>query len=56
VYLLMPSGIALLLMQSLSELIKRIAFLSGLIPDPLSHIPAESAAAPATPADSPEAN
>ena len=33
----MPSGIALLLLQSVSELIKRIAFLSGLIPDPLAH-------------------
>ena len=54
VYLLIPSGMALLLMQSASELIKRIAFLRGLIPDPLSHIPAESAAV-ATPADSPEA-
>ncbi len=55
VYLLMPSGLALLLVQSISELIKRIAFLRGLIPDPLSHIPAESAAV-ATPADTPEAS
>ncbi len=54
VYLLMPSGLALLLMQSVSELIKRIAFLRGLIPDPLSHVPAESATA-APSADSPEA-
>ncbi len=37
VYLLIPSGMALLLLQSASELIKRIAFLLGLIPDPLSH-------------------
>jgi hypothetical protein len=44
------------LLQSVSELIKRIAFLRGLIPDPLSHIPAESAATAAPPADSPEAS
>jgi TRAP-type mannitol/chloroaromatic compound transport system permease small subunit len=37
VYLLLPVGIALLLMQSISELIKRIAFLRGWIPDPLAH-------------------
>jgi TRAP-type mannitol/chloroaromatic compound transport system permease small subunit len=34
VYLLMPVGFALLLLQGISELIKRIAFLQGLIPDP----------------------
>jgi TRAP-type mannitol/chloroaromatic compound transport system permease small subunit len=34
VYLLMPTGFALLLLQGLSEFIKRIAFLRGLIPDP----------------------
>jgi TRAP-type mannitol/chloroaromatic compound transport system permease small subunit len=34
VYLLMPVGFALLLLQAVSELIKRIAFLRGLIPDP----------------------
>ena len=32
---MIPIGFALLLMQSVSELIKRIAFLRGLIPDPL---------------------
>ena len=32
--LLVPVGFALLLVQGLSELIKRIAFLQGLIPDP----------------------
>lgn len=37
VYLLLPAGISLLLMQSASELIKRIAFLRGLAPDPLAH-------------------
>lgn len=55
VYLLIPSGLALLLMQSVSELIKRIAFLRGLIPDPLSHIPAENNAPAVPPADNPEA-
>jgi TRAP-type mannitol/chloroaromatic compound transport system permease small subunit len=35
VYLLIPLGMALLLIQGLSELIKRFAFLRGLIPDPL---------------------
>jgi len=34
VYILMPIGFSLLLLQGLSELIKRIAFLRGLIPDP----------------------
>jgi TRAP-type mannitol/chloroaromatic compound transport system permease small subunit len=34
VYLMMPLGFALLLLQGLSELVKRIAFLQGLIPDP----------------------
>ena len=37
VYLLIPVGMALLLMQAVSELIKRFAFLRGLIPDPLAH-------------------
>lgn len=36
VFLLMPLGFSLLLLQSLSELIKRIAFLRGLIPEPIS--------------------
>ena len=34
VYLMMPIGFALLLLQGWSELIKRIAFLKGLIADP----------------------
>ncbi len=34
-YLAIPLGFALLLLQGISELIKRIAFLRGLIPDPL---------------------
>jgi TRAP-type mannitol/chloroaromatic compound transport system permease small subunit len=33
--LMVPIGFALLIIQALSELIKRIAFLRGLIPDPL---------------------
>jgi TRAP-type mannitol/chloroaromatic compound transport system permease small subunit len=33
--LMVPIGFALLIMQSVSELIKRIAFLRGRIPDPL---------------------
>ncbi|MES2940641.1 MAG: TRAP transporter small permease subunit [Pseudomonadota bacterium] len=34
VYLMMPLGFALLLLQAVSELIKRVAFLRGLIEDP----------------------
>ena len=34
VYLMMPLGFGLLMLQGLSELIKRIAFLKGLIDDP----------------------
>lgn len=37
VYLLIPAGFALLALQSLSELIKRIAFLTGNGPDVLAH-------------------
>ncbi|PKN68665.1 MAG: C4-dicarboxylate ABC transporter substrate-binding protein [Deltaproteobacteria bacterium HGW-Deltaproteobacteria-12] len=37
VFLLLPLGLALLLLQSASELIKRIAFLRGLISDPLAN-------------------
>ncbi len=36
-YILVPLGFGLLLLQSASELVKRIAFLRGLIPDPLAH-------------------
>lgn len=38
VYLMMPLGFALLLLQGLSELVKRIAFLMGLIDDPMVKI------------------
>ena len=37
VFLLIPLGMALLLAQAISELIKRVAFLKGLIADPLAH-------------------
>jgi TRAP-type mannitol/chloroaromatic compound transport system permease small subunit len=34
VYMLLPAGFALLALQGISELIKRVAFLKGLAPDP----------------------
>lgn len=43
VYLMMPLGFVLLLLQGCSELIKRIAFLRGLIPDPTLKVQAKSA-------------
>lgn len=43
VYLMMPIGFVLLLLQGLSELVKRIAFLQGLIPDPTVKVQAKSA-------------
>lgn len=43
VYLMMPLGFALLLLQGWSELIKRVAFLRGLIPDPTLKVHAKSA-------------
>jgi TRAP-type mannitol/chloroaromatic compound transport system permease small subunit len=43
VYALMPAGFALLLLQGLSELVKRIAFLRGLIPDPTEKVQVRSA-------------
>jgi TRAP-type mannitol/chloroaromatic compound transport system permease small subunit len=46
VYLLMPLGLSLLLLQSVSELIKRVAFLRRLIPDPLAHPHAEESDLP----------
>lgn len=36
-YALIPAGMVLLLLQGVSELIKRFAFLRGAIPDPLAH-------------------
>ncbi len=41
-YLLIPVGFALLLLQGISELIKRLAFLNGQGPDALSHEEAQS--------------
>lgn len=52
-YLLLPVGMALLLLQSASELIKRFAFLRGLIPDPLAHGQEEKASPEETQADNP---
>jgi TRAP-type mannitol/chloroaromatic compound transport system permease small subunit len=43
VYLMMPLGFALLLLQGWSELVKRIAFLKGLIEDPTIKKVAKSA-------------
>jgi TRAP-type mannitol/chloroaromatic compound transport system permease small subunit len=37
VYLFIPLGFAVLLLQSMSELIKRVAFLKGVGPDVLAH-------------------
>ena len=42
VYLMMPLGFGLLLLQGLSELVKRIAFLQGLIPDPTLKVVAKT--------------
>jgi TRAP-type mannitol/chloroaromatic compound transport system permease small subunit len=53
VYLLLPVGLALLLLQSVSELIKRISFLRGLIPDPLAHVHADDDSPAATKAGNP---
>lgn len=43
VYALLPLGLVLLGIQALSELIKRVAFLQGLIPDPTQKQQAKSA-------------
>ncbi len=37
IYLIVPVGLGLLLLQSLSELIKRAAFLRGRLADPIGH-------------------
>ena len=37
IYLIVPLGLGLLLLQSLSELIKRAAFLRGRLADPIGH-------------------
>jgi len=51
VYFLLPLGMILLLLQSASELIKRFAFLRGLISDPLAHVKEENASPEETQAD-----
>jgi TRAP-type mannitol/chloroaromatic compound transport system permease small subunit len=43
VYLMIPIGFGLLFLQGLSELVKRIAFLRGLIPDPTVKVVAKTA-------------
>ncbi len=43
VFALLPAGIALLGLQGISELIKRVAFLMGLVPDPTRKHQAKSA-------------
>jgi TRAP-type mannitol/chloroaromatic compound transport system permease small subunit len=43
VYLMIPLGFSLLLLQGFSELIKRVAFLRGLIPDPTVKLVAKTA-------------
>ncbi len=43
VYALLPTGLLLLGLQGISELIKRVAFLKGLIPDPTRKHQAKSA-------------
>jgi TRAP-type mannitol/chloroaromatic compound transport system permease small subunit len=43
VYILIPVGFTLLLLQGMSELIKRLAFLQGLIADPTVKVSAKSA-------------
>ena len=43
VYLMMPLGFGLLLLQAISELIKRLAFLQGLIDDPTKKAVARTA-------------
>jgi TRAP-type mannitol/chloroaromatic compound transport system permease small subunit len=49
---LVPLGMVLLLAQGASELVKRFAYLKGLIPDPLAHAETpESQAIVATPAE-----
>jgi TRAP-type mannitol/chloroaromatic compound transport system permease small subunit len=54
VYLLVPLGMALLLLQGASELIKRFAFLRGQVPDRINHTPAQKDSPAATQAaDSP---
>ena len=43
VFALLPAGFALLGLQGLSELIKRVAYLQGLVPDPTQKLQGKSA-------------
>ena len=49
VYLLLPAGVLLLMVQGFSEIVKRVAFLRGLIPDPLAHKTADGKSAEPSP-------
>jgi len=51
VYFLLPLGMILLLLQSASELIKRFAFLRGMISYPLAHVQEENDSPEETQAD-----
>ena len=42
VYAMVPMGFVLLMLQGISELIKRIAFLQGLVPDPTQKVKAKT--------------
>lgn len=42
VYFLVPAGFAVLALQGISELIKRIGFIKGVSPDPIGHEETES--------------
>ena len=42
VFALLPTGMLLLALQAVSELIKRIAFLQGLVPDPSKKLGAKT--------------
>ncbi|MBC9073827.1 TRAP transporter small permease subunit [Thauera sp. CAU 1555] len=53
-FALVPAGFALLALQGISELFKRIAYLAGAGPDPLAHEPDAHAAPPAVTQDTTE--
>ena len=42
VWLALPLGFLLLMLQGWSELIKRVAFLKGLVPDPMGRLSSKS--------------
>ncbi len=51
--LIVPVGFFLLALQGVSEIVKRIAYLKGLAPDPTERIHAHGAESPSGPAPSP---